>query len=379
MNRKWSFLFSILLPVGLVWWFLSDEKPKSQPQNTTSVSSALSGEQNLEGFQKAEKIRSFVFPKDHGPHPGFQTEWWYYTGNLNTEGGRHFGYQFTIFRRALRPDETKGKSQWRNRQIYFAHLALTDVKEERFFSRERYARSGMNLAGAQSNPYRVWLEDWVVYEKSGHTILEAADDRFSLRLKMKPLKKPVLQGNQGLSQKSAGMGNASYYYSIPRLKSEGKITIDQAEFNVNGFSWLDREWSTSALSKEQAGWDWFALQWENGEEFMYYQLRLKDGSVDPVSSGVLIDKNGRPIRLKAGDVLIKVLDYWKSPETGHRYPSKWRFKISKNQFDFLIIPYQNNQEHRHGFVYWEGAVKAESTGLKGVGYVELTGYNDVFD
>jgi len=339
-----------------------------------SISEALSGSQDLEGFKKAEQPRTFDFPKDHGPHPQFQTEWWYYTGNLKDGQGRHFGYQLTFFRRALRPEAPSTSSAWRTQQIYFAHFAISDISNKKFYSQERFSRSGLDLSGAQDSPYRVWLEDWQVFSQEGKTFIVAREKGFSLNLELLPLKKPVLQGNRGLSQKSAGKGNASYYYSLPRIQTVGKIQIGTEEFTVQGLSWLDREWSTSVLNEQQEGWDWFALQFEDGRELMLYQLRLKGGKIDTYSAGMLINQKGEGIALKAEDFNINPSRRWTSPQTGITYPAAWQIKIPRFNLSLTVTPYQADQEHRHNFVYWEGAVQVSGDGVSGSGYAELTGY-----
>lgn len=327
-----------------------------------------------DGFAKAINPRVFKFPDDFGPHPEFQTEWWYYTGNLSDKSGREFGYQLTFFRRALSPNQLDRESSWSTNQIYFAHFALTDVARGKFYSSERWSRAAAGLSGAQANPYRVWLDNWSVEASDDSYILKAQEGNISINLVMKPLKPEVLQGNEGLSQKSGAPGNASYYFSQTRIESEGKVLIGDKRFSVSGLSWLDREWSTSALSQDQEGWDWFSIQLDDGREIMLYQLRLKDGSVDPFSSGSLVGINGTVVNLKKDDFEIEVVDTRKSTETETVYPSEWQISIPKYSININVIPLINNQEILLSFIYWEGAVKVTGDNLSGKGYVELTGY-----
>ncbi len=334
---------------------------------------SLSGN-DTDGFAKAKYPRVFTFPDDFGPHPEFQTEWWYYTGNLSDKSGREFGYQLTFFRRALSPNQIAEESSWSTNQIYFAHFAFTDVARGKFYSNERWSRGAAGLSGAQAKPYRVWVDNWSIRESGDNYKLKAQEGNISINLVLKPLKSEVLQGNKGLSQKSVDPGNASYYFSLTRIESVGEILIRDEKFSVSGLSWLDREWSTSALSQDQEGWDWFSLQLDDGREIMLYQLRLNDGRVDPFSSGSLVEINGNVIHLKKEDFEIEVTDTWKSAETGTVYPSKWKISIPKFGINLDVIPLINKQELHLSFVYWEGAVKVTGDNLNGKGYVELTGY-----
>ena len=332
-------------------------------------------------FARAIMPRKFVFPQDHGPHPQFKTEWWYYTGNLLSENKRRFGYQLTFFRSALTPEDQKRDSSWSTNQIYMAHFALTDEEGERFYYFERFSRDSLGLAGAKADPFRVWLENWSVEGEKGKPVpmrLSASEDDVAIDLRLESAKPIVLQGENGLSQKSAKPGNASYYYSMTRLSTSGSIRVSGENFQVVGTSWLDREWSTSALGEGQVGWDWFSLQFDDGRELMYYQLRLKDGTADPLSSGVLVDLGGATQRLKAGDIEIKVLNHWQSSKSESKYPAKWRLDIVKEGISLEISPILADQELNTTVRYWEGAVSVQgkqgADKLAGFGYVELTGY-----
>ncbi|MEX0999585.1 MAG: lipocalin-like domain-containing protein, partial [Thermodesulfobacteriota bacterium] len=288
--------------------------------------------------------------------------------------GREFGYQLTFFRRALSPEEIKRDSGWASNQIYFAHFALTDIKRGMFYSSERWSRGAAGLAGSQSSPFRVWIDNWSIEGDHETVKLKADDEDLSIELSLNSLKPIVLQGDKGLSQKSGEPGNASYYFSQTRINSSGTISIDGQKFEVSGLSWLDREWSTSALGQDQEGWDWFSLQLDDGREIMLYQLRLKDGGVDPFSSGSLVGVASAVITLKEEDFEIEVLDTWKSSETGIVYPSKWKVTIPEQDIELTVTPLLNNQELQVSFTYWEGAVEVSGNGISGKGYVELTGY-----
>jgi predicted secreted hydrolase len=346
----------------------------SQPGFGASVVDALSGSGDLKGFARATRVRRFVFPEDAGPHPEFQTEWWYYTGNLEDGNGRHFGFQLTFFRRTLSPDVRKRHSRWATNQIYLAHFAVSDTKNRAFYPSERWSRGAAGLAGATVHPFHVWIDDWSATEEGKSLRLRAKSDQTSIDLTLTSLKPIVLHGELGLSRKGAEPGNASYYYSQTRLDTIGTITIKDEIFEVRGLSWLDREWSTSALNRNQVGWDWFSIQLNDRREIMLYQIRLKDGGIDPNSSGSLIEPDGTVRPLGVDDFRIEVLGSWKSPRTGVVYPSGWHIDIPDYGIKMEVVPYQPNQEIPLTFTYWEGAVKIEGRSVSGNGYVELTGY-----
>ncbi len=328
-------------------------------------------------FPRATEPRRFEFPADHGPHPEYRNEWWYVTGNLDDDSGRRFGFELTIFRFALAPAIEASVSAWRTNQLYIAHLAVTDPERGQFFVAEKYSRGALGLAGAEAAPFAVWIDDWSIRAdapSSGTWRLEAESDEVALALTLDSLKAPVLNGDAGLSQKSSEPGNASYYYSLTRLGTEGELRIGDATYRVTGSSWVDREWSSSALGDEQVGWDWFALQLEDGRELMVYQLRRRDGSADPNSAGTLVLADGSAVHLANDDISITVLDTWVSPEAGS-YPSRWQLEVPAEGIRVDVVPIMSNQELFTTVRYWEGAVDVvgdEGTG--GRGYVELTGY-----
>jgi predicted secreted hydrolase len=393
MKIRFVFMMAAILlmvvPV-LVWWrpfwfpptgksgveHASSEKTSS---NEDTFSPLLSSDNSH--FARALEPRPFSFPADHGAHPAYRTEWWYFTGNLKNPDNRMFGYELTFFRFALNAETPVSKSAWRSNQLYMAHLTVTDVKAERFYTDERFSRAGNDLAGASSKKYQVWLYDWSASTKGDADFplrLRAKSDEFAIDLVLRTQKNAVLQGNQGLSQKSAEPGNASYYYSYTRLATEGAISIAGNTFPVTGESWMDREWSTSALSPEQKGWDWFALQLSDNSELMFYQLRRKDGRQDRHSSGSVILSDSSKIPLNSREVTIKMLNSWKSPHSGVTYPSRWRVAVPSQHLELDVIPLINDQELNVSYRYWEGAVRVNGTRngkpVSGYGYVELTGY-----
>ena len=325
------------------------------------------------GYARAYAPRPFRFPDDDGPHPDFRTEWWYWTGNLEAKDGRRFGYQLTFFRQSLAPGLPD--SGWRSAQLYFAHFALTDVDGRRFHAFERFSRGAAGLAGARAAPFAVWIDDWSVRggEITGPVELRASDGGVALALTLRAGKARVPQGDGGLSRKSAAPGNASYYYSLTRLATEGSVTIEGEGFAVRGASWLDREWSTSVLDAGQRGWDWFSLQFDDGMELMLYQLRLDNGGIDPFSSGSYVDAQGRRTPLRRDDFEIRPTGRWTSPASGITWPSGWELRVPTLGLRLEVEPLLAEQQLPLAVTYWEGAVRIRGT-RSGHGYVELTGY-----
>lgn len=334
------------------------------------------------GFAYAREPRAFVFPRDHGEHPDFRSEWWYFTGNLQ-DGDRAFGFQLTVFRFALRPGGGSGASTspWRSNQVYLAHFAVSDIGNDRFYSAERRARPALDQAGVSNDPTAVWLHDWRMERGNGATEtwhLRAAQESVAIDLDLRAERAIVAQGDRGLSHKSATPGNASYYYSIPRFTAQGTVGIGERTHQVRGAAWFDHEWSTSALAEDQIGWDWFSLQLDDGRDLMFYQLRDVRGRADPASHGILVNPDGSTTTLTRAQISLNVLDYWRSPASGARYPAAWRIRIPDHELDLRVRPRMAAQEWHANFTYWEGAVTATGTArgsaVAGSGYVELVGY-----
>jgi predicted secreted hydrolase len=351
-----------------------------------SVAEAMSGDTT--GYARAEVVRPFVFPADHGPHPAFKAEWWYVTGNVRATDGtdRRFGIQFTVFRSALVPDTAASArpSDWASNQLYMAHVAIGDIAAERFYDAERFARGAAGLAGASAEPVEAFLGpirlSQVGADASGAVPLRITGeaDGAAFDLTARPLKPVVLQGDRGLSQKGAGAGNASYYYAQTRMATEGTVTLPDGEaVPVEGLTWLDREWSTSALGPGQVGWDWFALHLDDGRDLMLYQLRQADGTKDPLSEGSLVAPDGAKTRLDAGEFELEPVETWESP-SGGAYPTRWRVRVPGAGLDLEVAATFDAQELDATIRYWEGAVDVSGSG-SGVGFLEMTGYADGLD
>lgn len=374
----------LLIAVALMaaaYLFLRPGRERPVEERRLTLSRALGGAPS-EGFLRAAEPRPFVFPADHRPHPGFRTEWWYFTGNLRTAEGRHFGYQLTFFRFALAPRPVARESRWGANELFMAHFALTDTAGRRFHHAERLARGALGLAGAGEAPLRLWAEDWEAAETSAlpwAMRLSAREGDAAIDLDLRGLKPVVLNGEKGLSRKGREPGNASYYYSLPRIETAGSVRIGGRTFAVQGTSWLDREWGTNVLGPDLEGWDWFALQLDDGRDLMLYRLRRHDGTAVPFSSGTLVAVDGNYRSLAPDEVNLDILDRWRSPASGVLYPSRWRLRVPAVGLDLEIVPRLPEQELRATIRYWEGAVAVRglSPGSPGgVGYAELTGYGE---
>lgn len=375
MRRVAVLLLAGVIALAAALW--SRRAPSAGPEDAFL---RLAPAEDGTSFAQALQPRTFVLPRDHGPHFEYQTEWWYYTGNLTAAPARHFGFQLTLFRRGLTPGPPADAGLATN-QIYFAHFALTDVEARRHRFSERFARGAGGLAGAMGSPYRAWIEDWTVTSlnaEGSRVQLTAKNHDDSLDLTLEAEKPITLHGDRGLSPKSSERGNASYYVGYTRLRAVGRVTSAGAAHEVAGQAWFDHEWSTSALGPAAVGWDWFSLQLGDGRELMYFQIRRADGGLEPVSGGTLVEPDGSTRRLLATDVAIEVLGHWTSAETNALYPSGWRLRVPSAQLDLTISPRIPAQEMRTSFTYWEGAVRLEGSGAEGAmtgqGYVELTGY-----
>ncbi len=429
----WAFR-SVLL--GCLLAFVGDSASiAAGPLPDVGATGARAG---AKGFAEVLEPRAFEFPRDHGPHPEYRQEWWYVTGNLDASTGERFGFELTLFRFAVAPTsvvpplpaESGGagaiqggvgstaagaaavasavapgslaavggggvgrESAWRTPQIYMAHFAITDVSRGRFRYAEKLSRGAVGLAGARNPPLRVWIDDWTLAAVSdpallahpqtsleddkAHWTLRAIEEGYELTLDAQALLAPVLNGDRGFSRKSSDPGSASYYYSIPRVAVRGRLMRDGKPLEVHGLAWVDREWGSGALGGNEQGWDWFALQMDDGSALMFYTLRDRNGRWDPNSAGTWIAPDGRSKPLSAGQVRIDVSDYWTNPQ-GARYPARWRVRVPTEGLDVDVRPVLANQELETSTRYWEGAVDVVGTGdgrrVGGRGYVELVGY-----
>ncbi|MGQ9920886.1 MAG: lipocalin-like domain-containing protein [Desulfobacca sp.] len=324
----------------------------------------------------------YVFPRDHAAHPDFKTEWWYYTGHLTGEQGEPFSFQLTFFRVGVRRPDPKARSAWSLHTLYFAHLALTDIQGRRFVYHEKVGRGALGMSGAAVDRYQVWIDHWQAELQGEMHQLRAATVDLSLELHLTPTKPPVSHGHDGVSQKAAGEGFASHYYSLTRLATQGTLHYRGHTYQVRGQSWMDHEFSSSQLAPYQTGWDWFSLQLDDGHDLMLYVLRHQDGSPDPFSSGTLVDPQGQGRHLQLADFAIQSLATWQSPKSGAVYPAAWKISLPGHGYELEIRPTLPDQElitsQSTQITYWEGSVRISGTKngrpVAGQGYVELTGY-----
>ncbi len=381
----------------LSFYFCVCESASLVPRNALSMKGILGGQAsgNKDYFKQVLKPRVFQFPGDHLVHQAYKTEWWYFSGNISTdklnkpENPLKFAYQFTLFRFALLPEKSlQGNSHWRSSNIYMAHVALTDLNNQKFYQQERFSRDGLALAGAEKKEdgsLHFWLNDWQIKSILADQLfplkLDIRNAQFSLSLQLEASKPMVLQGEQGFSQKSSKY--ASYYYSYTRLGSKGTIKIGKKIFTVSGDSWFDREWSTSSLGEDQQGWDWFALHLNDGSDLMLYQMRNKEGSKDTYSAGIVVDSKGHSQTLQAKQFELQAIAFWQSPISAIRYPVTWSIQIPEQNIKLTVSTQTKQQEWSKAggfsFNYWEGSVEVRGTKnqlpVSGSGYLEMTGYD----
>jgi predicted secreted hydrolase len=356
----------------------------------TPASRAQTDSQNESQYAVALPGYRYEFPRDHFDHSAYQTEWWYYTGNVTSADGRHFGFELTFFRQGIKRDATKTNS-WDVRDLYLAHLALSDIDGGHFFHTERTNRAGPGVAGISARDGRIWNGNWQIQWNGDQQMLEAIDPRFELRFTLKSGKPPVIQGENGVSQKAAGPGHASHYISLTRLATTGTITLAGKSIDVTGIAWMDHEFFTHQLEHDQVGWDWFSVQLDDNSELMLYRIRRKDGSVDPFSSATFVDARGQTTHLLSTDFsLTPAGETWTSPVTKATYPIQWKIAVPKLGLDLEMKTALHSQELTGGSSngtltpsYWEGSVTYDGTrgGTKihGVGYLEMTGYDRPFE
>ena len=335
----------------------------------------------IEQYRKAAPGYHYSFPRDHFEHPEFRTEWWYYTGNVHDAKGRRFGFELVFFRQGQQRGPVANPSIWRVADLYLAHLAITDIDGKRFYNHQRLNRAGPGMAGASFQEQRVWNGNWSATWRSDRQMLEATADEFHFQMELAAAKPPVVHGIDGVSQKGDAAGEASYYVSFTRLMVSGELALGSNRHQVTGTAWMDHEWFTNQLDKQQIGWDWFSVQFNDATELMLFRLRRKDGSFDAHSSGTYVDRQGRARHLTNADFSLTPVTYWRSVGTGASYPVTWRIRVPSLKVELDVRASFDAQEmvseDKAGPTYWEGAV-TYSGSAEGVGYLEMTGYDRPF-
>ncbi len=330
----------------------------------------------------------YQFPRDHFSHPDYETEWWYYTGNLRAADGHRFGFELTFFRQALNlPKRTLAfaDATWRPDQIYLAHLALSDIDSGVFFYTERLNRAGPGLAGVDAREERYWNGNWQVRwlaGRKGEQELKAVCRRFTLELDLTPEKPLVIHGENGVNQKGPEPGRASHYISFTRLHARGKLQLNGNSLSLDGLAWMDHEFFTEQLDSTEAGWDWFSIQLDNNEELMIYRLSKKSGGADAYSSGTYVDSRREAHFLSGSEFSLSPGGFWESPHSRARYPLAWQIRIPSLDLQLTERTAFEDQElfsRDKAFpTYWEGAVtysgEIHREIVSGVGYLEMTGY-----
>jgi predicted secreted hydrolase len=337
-------------------------------------------------YKKALPGYKYKFPQDHFSHDQFKTEWWYYTGHLVSKDKRRFGFELTFFRTGADHEPDNKSSAWKLENFYLAHFAVTDENGKRFKYYEKLNRAGLNLAGARSDAYYVYNEGWSVEKLGEHYLLKADAPEYSIHLLLDALKQPVINGVDGVSQKASCAGCASHYYSMTRLKTEGQLFVGDKPMEVTGLTWMDHEFGSNQLTSEQAGWDWYSLQLDDNRELMLYVLRRTDGTIEPASSGTMVDAQGNAKHIKLDQFKITTSSTWHSPKSGATYPMGWHVNVPSANLDVTLSTDLQDQElntaRSTGVTYWEGSVNVSGTSngkpIKGQGYVEMTGYGEKF-
>jgi predicted secreted hydrolase len=330
-------------------------------------------------YKIAEPGYTFAFPRDYFDHQDYQTEWWYYTGNVTAADGHRFGFELTFFRQGV--SRAESSRPWFVHDLWMAHIALSDLTGGHFYSEERLNRAGPGVAGVDAETGLVWNGNWQAHIAERREELRGVADKFGLALQLSPVKQPVIQGQNGVSQKAEGAGHASHYFSLTRLLTTGSIALDGKTYQVEGASWIDHEFFSGSMAANETGWDWLSVQLADGTELMLYRLRHKDGSIDPYSSGSYVDARGKSQFLSSSDFEMKPApDNWTSPSTGATYPVRWHVSVPRLKMELDVTTPLKSQElaGRFGTSYWEGAIDVagarDQSPLRGVGYLEMTGY-----
>lgn len=324
----------------------------------------------------------FEFPRDHGTHDSYRTEWWYYTGHLRTDGGKRYGFEVTFFRVGV-PASGPQRTRWDLRNLAMTHFAITDLAAKDFRFYEKLNRMSPFTAGAAEGRLEVFNEGWrATTNGDGSWRLVAQNGGDSLDLVLTSRKPPAIHGENGVSAKAEGVSYATHYYSMTRLEVRGSVNGQRC----NGVAWMDHEFGSSQLRENQQGWDWFSVQFDNDAELMLYIIRRKDGTPDVTSSGSLITSDGSVIHLRRDQFSIQPVGSWRSKKSGATYPSGWRVSVPPFGIAITLQPLLRDQELvttlSTRVTYWEGAVDVtgtfNGTAVGGDGYVELTGYDRPF-
>jgi predicted secreted hydrolase len=355
--------------LGLLALGFTSRRALAQARSSAAGESKTSYAAVLPGY----RIR---FPHDEGSHPDFRTEWWYITGWLQREKRAEIGFQITFFR--VRPEiDAANPSAFAPRQIIIAHAALSDTAHGKLVHDQKLARAVFGLAGAHEGRTHVWIDDWTLVQEPGAYRLRVPAQDFTIDFAFSPAQPPLLQGAAGLSRKGPKPESASYYYSIPHLQVSGMLVERDRRAAVRGTAWLDHEWSSSYMDERASGWDWLAINFDDGSSLMAFRMRERGAATTFWAGGAYRTASGARRVFSPDELAFAPLRSWRSPRTGAQYPVAWR--VTAGNVEVVIQPLMDDQEHDTrrsvGTIYWEGAVTALVEGkAAGRGYLELTGY-----
>lgn len=326
----------------------------------------------------------YEFPRDHGSHPDFRTEWWYFTGNVADAKGERFGFKLTFFRnRMAPPGADTPASPLAATQVYLSHFAVTAIDRGAHANFERIGRAALGQGHASETDFDVACQEWHARRLADDTfVLSARDGDTAIELSLAPQRPFTIHGRDGVHVKAAVESQASHYISFTRMETSGTIVWNGIPHAVRGSGWMDHEFGSDQLATTESGWDWFGLQLDNGDDLMVYQLRTPEGTAKPDFHGTIVRADGSTAPLLSGSYTIEATRRWRSPHTGGDYPIAWRIAIPSEAITLEVEATVADQEMRNprstGFAYWEGAVTVRGTkngaAIAGRGYAELVGY-----
>ncbi len=331
----------------------------------------------LAEYQTVKPNYQFNFPKDHGSHENFPMEWWYFTGHLNSEDKRTFGFEITVFRVGV-DDFRVSSSPWKSKNIFIVHTALTDDQDKKYYHQEELIRESFDLVKSSPESLNISALNHQIQLIDDQLKLSISLPNYQLNLELQAKKPVILQGASGYSAKSKENGSASLYTSFTNLQGSGQLILNQQKLLVSAKTWMDHEVMGKTVNREEAGWDWFAIQLDNNTELMLYYLKDSAGNITNYSKGSFINHFGKKENLELTDYQIEVLDYWKSSETQISYPALWKINVPKFNLNLIVKPTLSNQEFTSkdlSVTYWEGrSLVYQSNKKTGQAYVELVGY-----
>ncbi len=350
---------------------------------------------SADGSSKDDAIRpdrALHFPRDHGAHPGARIEWWYATGWLQGEAGALLGFQITFFRSRIAPWPAPGggrPGRFEPRQLLFAHAAVSDIPAGRHLHAQRSSRwsgdESLPEAHARRDDTAVALGPWRLRRDAQspgassryQARLAAPEAGFTLDLALQTTQPPLLQGQEGFSQKGPSIAQASHYYSQPQLAVTAELSLGRQRRRLSGRGWLDHEWSDALLAPDAVGWDWLGINLDDGGALTAFQLRRRDGTV-LWAGGCHRPAGGQTRAFGPHELRLVPGRIWTSPATGAPYPVSWTVHSPVGSFELnaLLDVQELDSRASTGAVYWEGLaeLQAPRSGQRlGLGYLEMTG------